>query len=536
MSIAHHKIDNFACGFLACTIVSSLAGAASSSDVLAPAARAASTVARCAADDHPEPALQGQVPAAIRATGFVESFSCNLTLVGQYLGTGSTIGFASIKDDHGHSCAYYPDGVGTNVVDVTDPVKPVLTATLKTPAMVNPWESLRVNARRQLLVAISSGTGMPGMNAAPRGANDTWGTMDVYNLSADCRNPMLLASTLVGTGQDGGIVAPKPVRGHEGNFSPDGLTFYAGDSFGKNYSAIDLKDPRKPKLIAQSDVSRWPLNGDLFNGTAHGLSISNDGNRGYFVSVGMPKVADLTNPNAKVSEGFYVVDTSEVQARKPDAQLKVISLLTLKDGSGAQHTLNIKIGGKPYLVFVNEMGSGGVPGLGGGMWQDACNAGMTPFPMGRLIDMSDETRPKLVSDLALETHDPANCSKILPDLVGESGFTYGSHFCSVDNRDNATALACGYWESGIRVFDIRNPAAPKEIAYFNPAPASELKVSMPGSSPTRVNYCASPMGFDFERKLLTTACARSGAVVLKFENGVWPMPQSTPAPRGVSYN
>jgi hypothetical protein len=57
-----------------------------------------------------------------------------------------------------------------------------------------------------------------------------------------------------------------------------------------------------------------------------------------------------------------------------------------------------------------------------------------------------------------------------------------------------------------------------------------------GGKPSPVNACGAPAGFDFERKLLTTMCMRSGLVVLKFENGIWPMPQSTPAPRGISYN
>jgi hypothetical protein len=76
----------------------------------------------------------------------------------------------------------------------------------------------------------------------------------------------------------------------------------------------------------------------------------------------------------------------------------------------------------------------------------------------------------------LETHDPANCSKVLPDLAGLSTFTYGSHYCSVDNRHNATTLACGYFNSGIRVFDIRDPLRPKEIAYFNPPGATTPKL------------------------------------------------------------
>src|SRR5207244_2132798 len=85
----------------------------------------------------------------------------------------------------------------------------------------------------------------------------------------------------------------------------------------------------------------------------------------------------------------------------------------------------------------------------------------TPNPTIRCVRV-------VVSKLGLETHDPKNCAKVLPDLAGLSGFTYGSHYCSVDNKKNATTLACGYFENGLRVFDIRNPAQPKEIAYYNP--------------------------------------------------------------------
>ena len=85
----------------------------------------------------------------------------------------------------------------------------------------------------------------------------------------------------------------------------------------------------------------------------------------------------------------------------------------------------------------------------------------------------------------LETHDPANCDKVLPDLAGLSSFTYGSHYCSVDNRHNATTLACGYFNSGIRVFDIRDPVRPKEIAYYNPPGDDDRQ---PGLNHTRTQW------------------------------------------------
>ena len=220
------------------------------------------------------------------------------------------------------------------------------------------------------------------------------------------------------------------------------------------------------------------------------------------------------------------LNTSEVQARKPDAQMRIIAAVEVRDGTAAQHTIPIKVTGKPYIVHVNE---------GGAVFfvnpKIACDAKLPPFPMARIFDAGDEAQPKLVSRLMLETHDPANCDKVLPDIVGSGLFSYGSHYCSVDNRDNATVLACAYFNSGIRVFDIRDPAKPKEIAYYNP-PGEQTRPLLGASlswKPGSPGLCASRIDFDFERKELITMCQHTGVLVMQFENNVWPMQESTPA-------
>jgi len=497
--------------------------------------------ATCGPNDHPETALQGQVPMNLRLSGF-NGFSCNLELIGvskndganwqttEYrdaVGNGANQGKAGGRSQ-GTVCGYHgsaspllslpgrnPKTYGVPVIDLTEPANPVTTGYLQTTSMLDPWESLKVNERRKLLGADNGQNGGGGPE------------VDIYDLSNDCRFPQLLATIAVGKA-DGSTGVPGTVVGHEGSWAPDGLTYYGGDlrTTGGQYYAVDTTDATSPKLI-----TRWTPG----FANVHGLSISDDGNRGYFVSLGGlgASPAQVLDPATPATNGLLIYDLSQIQARVPNPQVKLISKLFWKDGSVAQHTIPIKIEGKPYLIFVDEGGSGGLSGAA--QQQAACAAGLPPFPMARIIDIRDETNPKIVSRLGLETHDPANCTKVLPDLVGLSIFTYGSHYCSVDNKQKATTLACGYFNSGIRVFDIRDPTQPKEIAYYNPA---GTKTASSGSNHNLANnyvpggpdWCSAQVHLNADNGTLWSTCQDNGVLMLKFTNGVWPFPQSkTPA-------
>jgi hypothetical protein len=485
-------------------------------------------VASCGAGDAPETALQGQVPAAVRASGF-KGNNCNLQLVGQYQGEGGNWSTATFTDRAGRSCAYHSTAAptaangtpivgratpGVPVIDMTDRSKPVRITSLTTPSMLDPWESLRVNPRRQILIADNGQNGGGGPE------------VDIYDLSGDCRSPQLMSTLAVGTGADGGIKPAQTPVGHEGNIAPDGLTYYIGDLRRAAYHAVDVANTTKPKLIATYSIASLGLKAGT---TVHGMSVSNDGNRLYAVILGglgggVAAENDLNN-------GFAIFDTSEVQQRKANAQIKLVSKALYRDGTVAQHTIPITIKGKQYLVMVDEGGSGGLANTAAA--QAACDAGLSPFPMGRIYDISDEKNPVPVSKLMLETHDPKNCAQVLPDIAGLSTFTYGSHYCSVDNRENATALACSYFNSGVRVFDIRNPERPKEIAYYNPASATPVQGS---NHTTRLqwraggpDWCASRLDFDFTKKQLVTMCQDNGLLVMQFANGTWPFAESTAA-------
>jgi hypothetical protein len=125
--------------------------------------------ASCGPNDKPETVLQGQVPASLRANGF-KGFSCNLQLLGQSKNEGASWQHAWFQDGAGHLCAYYDTATpvdgrvhpGTAVLDVSDPFNPTPTTYLSSVAMLDPWESLRTNVRRQLLAAESARAGKGG--------------------------------------------------------------------------------------------------------------------------------------------------------------------------------------------------------------------------------------------------------------------------------------------------------------------------------------------------------------------------------------
>jgi hypothetical protein len=60
------------------------------------------------------------------------------------------------------------------------------------------------------------------------------------------------------------------------------------------------------------------------------------------------------------------------------------------------------------------------------------------------------------------------CAETLDDWPSEIAtrefYGYSSHYCGVDRPQNPTMLGCSHMNAGLRVFDIRDPYRPREIA------------------------------------------------------------------------
>jgi hypothetical protein len=486
--------------------------------------------ATCGPGDRPETGLAGQIPMAERTAGF-QGFNCNLekaSAVEPSRGSNFWEQSVTVKDRAGRTCGYMgpatfgPANFGTIVVDLTDPASGVETAVLNTSAMQGPGEGLRVHAGRGLLVSgFYAGAATPGDEGAVQHG------FDVYDVGTDCRNPQLLYTTTALMFSTDELVPPpggswpptRPTYGHEGAFAPDGLTYYISDFPHGAYHAVDLTDPTSPKLLSTFVNPGWvKSNGTQYRGSPHGLSLSMNGNRGYMASVDYIH-AQLAPDTADWWNGFLVVDTSEVQARQPNAKMRLITEEYFKDGSATQMTVPMRINGKEYLLVEGEDGSGTSAPEGQKL---ACAAARLPFAIARIYDMADEQKPKVVSKLILEANDPKNCAMVDPEITSGAGYLYDVHMCSVDNRENTTTVACGYFQSGIRVYDVRDPARPKEIAYYNP----------PAKAGQQPGWCAAIPILDAARGMVYSTCTDSGFLALKFKNGVWPFPETTtPADR-----
>ena len=252
--------------------------------------------------------------------------------------------------------------------------------------------------------------------------------------------------------------APASVFGHESGMALDGKTFYPTSISTDQTTAVDLSDPRLPRPIWQGQ----------FN--THGMSVSDDGNRGYLAT----------------GDGLVIIDLSEVQARKPNPQVREISRLTWSNMTIPQIAIPVTIGGKPYLVEIDEYSSGE---SGGSVAGNGPRVGAA-----RIIDISDERRPFVVSNIRLAVHQPENRAAIAGDPGAQSPVQgYAGHYCNVPQRVEPGILACSMIVSGPA--GVRHPrsGAPEGDRLPRRAAVDDLgRPARRSSTSARTTRCRSP--------------------------------------------
>jgi hypothetical protein len=421
--------------------------------------------ADCGPGSHPEPGIQGRVPEGSATDGL----DCNVALV-SHQGTSGGFKVFRYVDTGGHECAFYDtallfpinalklsgDSLGVAVLDMSDPSHPVQTDTLTELPMLSPHESLNLNGKRGLLAAVlGNPTTYPGL-------------VSIYDVHEDCRHPKLQSS------------APVARLGHESGFSSDGKTFYATSTATDSISAIDVTDPKHMHSVWHGAIQ------------SHGMSLRDDGKRAYI---------------ADTSGQLLILDTSQIQARKPDPRTREISRLTWRGASIPQNAIPITIHGKPHVLEIDEYTAG-----------TTRNGDKNEVGAARIIDISDERKPQVVSNLRLQVNQPADHAAASGDPgAGSPVQGYAAHYCNVPTQVDPKVVACSFIASGLRVFDISDVTHPKEIAYYvaptkdraeNGFSASDFAMSKPAFAPSRREIWYSD--------------GTTGFYVLRVDEQVWP--------------
>jgi hypothetical protein len=458
--------------------------------------------------DRPETGVNGGVPGFERQPpdGF-QGFWCGVRKVGQHAlyNRGSFGDTNIIVDDRGH-CAYSsmrtPSDLnlpttGTVVLDVSVASQPQDVDILRTPAMLRAYSGFEI--QDDIMVAAFQ-------NGTP---------FDVYDVSGDCLQPKFLSTTNTPNGN------------HDGWLTPDKKTYYGVPFEGPDIRVdpnridihvTDVSDPTQPKHLL--NWNRLQLPPDVYERTNatrnfHDASTNDDGTRLYLALYGAGSCAN----------GLLILDSTDVALGLPNPQLRYISFLSwcdqqidpdFGDGSTASaHTTEYVIheNGKEYIVTTDE-GSA----LGGSA-QGMCNQ----RTYARLIDISDENNPRVVSTFKPDVNKPENCAQnIATDTTG--GMV---HYVGFDDRYNMRLVFYASSNQGIRVVDFRDPEHPKEIAYYvkerhvaeNAAPAALFPNFTTGSTPvTGTDFTRPDPRYDVENCFWYTGWNQGGLVIIELTN------------------
>jgi hypothetical protein len=147
---------------------------------------------------------------------------------------------------------------------------------------------------------------------------------------------------------------------------------------------------------------------------------------------------------------------------------------------------------------------------------------------GHIIDISDETKPRVIANLRLAINQPAEHAKATAD--GDPGTNnpaqgYAAHYCNIPTEVDPKIVACSFIASGLRVFDISDLTHPKEIAYYVAPPAPRSENGFFAS-----DFAMSKPAFVPERREIWWTDGTSGFYVLRVDPSVWDAAVNAAAP------
>ena len=188
----------------------------------------------------------------------------------------------------------------------------------------------------------------------------------------------------------------------------------------------------------------------------HSLTVSSDGRRAYLAYLG---------------GGFLVADTSQVADAVADPQIKLVTPVDQRvfwTDPGAHSA--VKVPGRDAVLVTDEV----YGKLGGLLPAHGC-----PWGWVRMVDISDQTRPRVASEYRLPSNQPGACEGLEPDRDQVGSF-------SAHNPTLTKNVAFVTWHgAGLQAIDLRDPLKPRPAASFVPEPLDLVQTEDPALSQGR---------------------------------------------------
>jgi hypothetical protein len=280
-----------------------------------------------------------------------------------------------------------------------------------------------------------------------------------------------------------------PAKGHEGWFSPDGMTYYM--STDRQQTATTPSSPSTSATRASRSCSPPGRSRPRRNG-------------GFTTEDG--RTSFICQQQAPPFDALLLVDTSQVAERRPSPKPTLFNRVGLQDNQWCQSALRVTYGGHPFLIQYGERSG-----------QNACNSvefNWANFGYPRIYDLRRRAEPAAGGDpRLLQSALPEHCQRggrrgrdqrpglQRPPLLGGPALRTPRSW-----RATGSSPACG-------VLDIRDPYHPVELGYYNPGVNAVVGT---GARPV----------VRAERKEIWFVNDSGASTFVRFEDGLWPFPGS----------
>ena len=344
------------------------------------------------------------------------------------------------------------NNAGVMVVDIQDPSKPFIAHQMGPPYEGNPQESsreLRVWRSQDILIVLHTNCGGATAHVCQTPSRSSFRYYDISGENA--KRPVLLHQNNLDTHEF--FIWEDP-------HNPKRALLFAA-SAGSRLQIYDLS-PLLEGRGGEPGTAPAPVRtldtthgfGNSSGSGIHSFSVSNDGKRGYF---------------ALLTRGFGVVDFSDFTDNDPATNTYRTITPTANrptwPGPGAHSA--IKLWNQDW-VYVSDEVYGTQTGNGHGC----------PWGWTRMIDISDETRPRVGGEFRLAENQPLSCSNWNPPRA-----SYSAH-----NPTLTPSIAFSTWHSGgFQAMDMTNPTNVTQLAEFKPQPLAMVGTEDPRLSGEQVD-------------------------------------------------